>query len=100
MNIAGRREEALAAIQHAVEIFRKLAEARPEAFLPEYLGRALANYPHAVVANARVEAAPSGYRLELALVVDGRHERHELAGPDCDQLGRDVALLIASAVDP
>lgn len=65
-----------------------------------YLGQTLADYPRAVLAEARVEAAGVGYRVRLALEVDGRREQHERAGPDCDQLGRDVALLIASAVDP
>ena len=31
----GRREEALAAIEEAVAIYRQLAEARPDAFLPD-----------------------------------------------------------------
>ena len=31
----GRREEALAASQEAVEIYRRLAAARPDAFLPD-----------------------------------------------------------------
>ena len=31
----GRREEALAAIEEAVTIYRALAEARPDAFLPD-----------------------------------------------------------------
>ena len=32
----GRREEALAAIEEAVSIYRQLAEARPDAFLPDF----------------------------------------------------------------
>ncbi len=31
----GRREEALAATQEAVDIYRQLAAARPDAFLPD-----------------------------------------------------------------
>lgn len=65
-----------------------------------YLGGALASFSRAVIAHARVEAGPAGYRLGLSITVDGRSERHEIASADCDQLGRDAALLIASAVDP
>ena len=32
----GRREDALAAIEHAVQIYRRLAKARPEAFQPDF----------------------------------------------------------------
>ena len=31
----GRREEALAAAQEAVDIYRRLAQTRPDAFLPD-----------------------------------------------------------------
>lgn len=65
-----------------------------------YLGGALADYPRVVIARGRVEAGPAGYRLELEIEVDGRSERHDFVETDCDQIGRDVALLIASAVDP
>lgn len=65
-----------------------------------YLGRSLAAFPRAVLARARVEADPMGYRLRLTITVDGTHEQHELRAVDCDRIGRDAALLIASAVDP
>src|SRR5262249_28886073 len=39
----GRHEEALAAAQEAVDIYRRLAEARPDAFLP-YLAASLSNF--------------------------------------------------------
>ena len=35
----GRREEALAAIEEAAGIYRQLAEARPDAFLPDLADR-------------------------------------------------------------
>jgi hypothetical protein len=66
----------------------------------EWLGRSLAEFPRAVLAQARVEAARGGYRMRLTLEVDGVSERHEVSGTDCDRLGWDAALLIASAVDP
>ncbi|PRP96064.1 hypothetical protein [Enhygromyxa salina] len=65
-----------------------------------YLGRPLADYEHALVAVGRVEPSVSGYQLRLTIDVDGVAERHELGALDCEQLGRDAALLIASAVDP
>jgi hypothetical protein len=66
----------------------------------EWLGRGLAEFPRTVLAQARVEAAQGGYRMRLTIEIDGVGERHEVSGTDCDQLGWDAALLIASAVDP
>lgn len=67
----------------------------------EFLGgRALAEFPRAVLAQAWVEVDLAGYRLRLTIAVDGVREHHELRAVDCDQIGRDAALLIASAVDP
>ncbi|MCA9685799.1 MAG: hypothetical protein KC457_26725 [Myxococcales bacterium] len=65
-----------------------------------FLGRPLADYPQTLQVAARVEADVIGFRLLLEISVDGVDERHELRGVDCDRLGRDAALLIASAVDP
>jgi hypothetical protein len=65
-----------------------------------FLGGALAAFPRAVIVSARVEADPAGFRLRLTITVDGQREHHELRAVDCDQLGRNAALLIASAVDP
>ncbi|MFO7565094.1 MAG: hypothetical protein R6X02_20780 [Enhygromyxa sp.] len=65
-----------------------------------YLGAALPAFSRAVIVQARVEAGPAGYRLRLAIAVDDMREDHELRAVDCDQLGREAALLIASAVDP
>lgn len=77
------------------------AQAAVVAATREFLGgRALADFPRAVVAQAWVEVAQSGYRLRLTITVDGVREHHELRAVDCDQIGRDAALLIASAVDP
>ena len=78
----GRREEALAAIQEAVTIRRQLAEARPDAFLPDLatslnnqslrladLGRreeALAAIQEAVTIRRELAARwPDAYRHEL-----------------------------------
>lgn len=67
----------------------------------QYLGgRALAEFPRAVIAQAWVIADTAGFRLRLTITVDGVREHHQLRAVDCDQLGRDAALLIASAVDP
>jgi hypothetical protein len=66
-----------------------------------YLGAELQAYAGELVARARVEPAPAGgLRLELSIRVDGLAEHHELHALDCDRLGRDAALLIATAIDP
>ena len=80
----GRREEALAAIQEAVTIFRELAEARPDAFVPDRAGslnnlagrlaelgrreEALAAGQEAVTVFRELAAArPDAFRPDLAL---------------------------------
>jgi hypothetical protein len=52
----GRREEGLAAIQDAVEVRRRLAEARPHIFLAD-LAEALNNQSNALVQLGRVDEA-------------------------------------------
>lgn len=67
----------------------------------EFLGgRALTEFSRSVSAQAWVEPDAAGYRLRLTITMDGTREHHQLRAVDCDQLGRDAALLIASAVDP
>jgi TIR domain/Tetratricopeptide repeat len=64
----GRREEALAASQEAVDIYRRLAETRPDTFLPDLakslnnLGRDLFNLGHRDKALAASQAAVDIYR--------------------------------------
>jgi hypothetical protein len=66
-----------------------------------YLGHGLADFPHAVLVDGWVQPSPGGdFRLHLRIEVDGVGEQHELRSFDCDRLGRDAALLIASAIDP
>ncbi|HKZ55991.1 MAG TPA: toll/interleukin-1 receptor domain-containing protein [Anaerolineales bacterium] len=64
----GRREEALFAAQEAVGVYRKLAEARPEAFLPDLarslnsLGNQLSELGRREEALAAAQEAVGGYR--------------------------------------
>ncbi|HEY6310674.1 MAG TPA: tetratricopeptide repeat protein [Streptosporangiaceae bacterium] len=64
----GRREEALAAIEEAVTIYRQLAEARPDAFLPGLAGSlnnqsaSLADLGRREEALAAIEQAVTTYR--------------------------------------
>ena len=52
----GRREEALAAIEEAARIYRQLAQARPDAFLPD-LARSLNNQSNRLSDLGRREEA-------------------------------------------
>ena len=52
----GRREEALAAIEQAADIYRQLAEARPDAFLPD-LAKSLNNQSNCLADLGRREEA-------------------------------------------
>ena len=48
----------------------------------------------------RVEATPTGYRLELDLLSSGKHEHRSIEAEDCQTLARAAALMVAVAVDP
>jgi tetratricopeptide (TPR) repeat protein len=62
----GRREEALAAIGEAVTIYRGLAEARPDAFLPD-LAMSLSNHSVQLSAVGRPEDALTAIEAAIAI---------------------------------
>ncbi len=72
----GRREEALAAIEQAVAIYRELAEARPDTYLPD-LARSLSNQSVSMSELGRREEALAA----ISQAVDIRRELAE-ARPD------------------
>jgi tetratricopeptide (TPR) repeat protein len=107
----GRREEALAASQEAVDIYRRLAQTRPDAFLPDlagglnnlgiglsYLGRreeARAAGQEAVdIRRHLAETRPDAFLPDLAMSLNN-------LGGDLSNLGRREEALAASqeAVD-
>ena len=59
LSALGRREEALQAAQEAVDVYRKLAEANPQAFLPD-LAMSLNNLGNRLSALGRREEALDG----------------------------------------
>jgi tetratricopeptide (TPR) repeat protein len=62
----GRREEALAASQEAVELYRRLAQTRPDAFLPDLASSVGSLGPHFSALGRREEAlAASQEAVEL-----------------------------------
>jgi hypothetical protein len=65
-----------------------------------FLGARISAYTRSIHAEGRVEAIVGGHELILAIVIDGARERHSLRAIDCERLGTDAALLIASALDP
>ena len=108
----GRREEALSAINEAVTIYRRLADARPDAFLPDHaaslnnqsnvlndLGRrgdALAVIGEAVsVYRTLAEARPDAFLPDLAASLNNRANRLRELGRGEDALaGIDEAVTI------
>jgi tetratricopeptide (TPR) repeat protein len=73
----GRREDALAASQEAVDIYRSLAQARPDAFLPD-LAMSLGALSQSFVSAERAGEAASATHEGLAIVVSFL-ERHPQA---------------------
>lgn len=65
-----------------------------------FLGARVSAYGRELHVEGWVEAGVGGQVLELSIAIDGRLERHELRAIDCERLGTDAALLIASALDP
>jgi tetratricopeptide (TPR) repeat protein len=101
LSALGRREEALAAAQEAADLFRALAEARPEAFTPNLAGSLnnLANRlselgrQEEALAEARPEAftpnlAMSLNNLALMLFELGRHEEALAAAQEAVDIRR------------
>ena len=122
----GRREEALAAIQEAAEVYRELALARPDAFRPDLamalynlavrlgdLGRreeALAAIQEAVTIRRELAAArPDAFRpalagslnnLSLRLADLGRREEALAAIQEAAEVYRELALARPDAFRP
>jgi hypothetical protein len=68
LSALGRREEALAASQEAVDIYRRLAQARPDAFLPD-LARSVSVTSNVLAAlDRQVEAAQAAHEALEILV--------------------------------
>jgi hypothetical protein len=63
----GRREEALAATQEAVDIYRRLAQSRPDAFLPN-LAMSLGRHGRALAAAERHADAAAAAREGLMTI--------------------------------
>jgi tetratricopeptide (TPR) repeat protein len=80
----GRREDALAAIQEAVEHYRRLAQARPDAFLPD-LATSLNNQSNRLSELGRREDA-------LAAIQEAVTIRRRLAQARPDAFLPDVAM--------
>jgi tetratricopeptide (TPR) repeat protein len=102
----GRREEALVATQESVEIYRRLSETRPDAFLPDLAGNfanlsgilSELNQPEAAFQSideaVRTYASfflrlPAAFAPWMAMMVQDYLARAEAAGkePDADLLG-------------
>ena len=79
----GRREEALAAIQEAADIYRELAAARPDAFRPDLamslsnLAFSLADQGRQVEALAAIQEAVRTYRELAAKWPDAYYQQLE-----------------------
>ena len=79
----GRREEALAAIQEAVTIYRELAAARPDVFRPDLASS---------LNNLSIRLAGLGRREEaLAAIEEAAHIYRELAAARPDVFRPDLA---------
>jgi tetratricopeptide (TPR) repeat protein len=83
----GRREEALAAAEEAVSLYRRLASARPDAFLPDLAG-SLNNLANMLSALGRREEA-------LAAAEEAVFLRSRLASARPDAFLPDLACSIA-----
>jgi hypothetical protein len=64
----GRREEALAATQEAVDIRRRLAQTRPDAFLP-YLAMSLRSLSRTLIALEQYNEAAAAAHEGLAAIL-------------------------------
>jgi Tetratricopeptide repeat len=84
----GRREEALAAIQEAVGVYRELAADRPDAFRPD-LARSLDNLSHWLGEVGRREEALAAIQEAVAI-------RRELAGDRPDAFRPDLAMSLSN----
>ena len=88
----GRREDALAAITEAVEIYRELAAARPDAFRPDLAG-SLNNQSTALAELGRREDA-------LAAITEAVEIYRELAAARPDAFRPDLAGVAEQPVQP
>ena len=77
----GRREEALDAIQQAVEIYRELAGARPDAFRPD-LARSLNNLSNRLADLGRREDALEAIQQAVEICRDLARARPDAFRPD------------------
>ncbi|MDP8943911.1 MAG: tetratricopeptide repeat protein, partial [Actinomycetota bacterium] len=91
----GRREDALAAIEEAVESYRRLAEARPEAFGPD-LAMSLNNLSNRLADLGRREDALAA--IEEAVEIHRRlaEARPEAFGPDLARSLNNLSIRLGS----
>ncbi len=75
----GRREEALQASQEATDICRRLAETRPDTFLPD-LATSLGALGHVLSEREHHEAATGAYREGLTIIAPFVEEHRDAFG--------------------
>ena len=90
----GPREDALAAIQEAVSIYRELAAARPEAFRPD-LARALTNLSLWLAGLGRGEDALAAGEEAVSIYRDLAAARPEAFRPDLARALTNLSLWLA-----